>query len=92
MGDSENEIVKNSYEDITVEEVANKTAKAPKAKKVGKKNGFFSQVKAEFKKIVWPSSQSLMKQTVAVIVSSVILGVIIFVVDFIIKIGLELIV
>lgn len=90
MGDSENEILKDSYEDITVEEVASKTAKAPKVKAT-RKNGFFSQVKAEFKKIIWPSSQSLMKQTIAVIVSSVILGVIIFVVDLVIRIGLNLI-
>lgn len=90
MGDTE--IKNTSFDDITVEEVSAKTAKAPKPKKVGKKDGFFSQVKAEFKKIIWPSRQSLLKQTVAVIVSSAVLGLIIAIVDLIIRYGLELIV
>ena len=40
---------------------------------VQKKN-WFAGLKAEFKKIVWPDKKSLAKQTVAVVVVSVILG------------------
>ena len=48
--------------------------------------------KAEFKKIIWPSRQSLGKQTLAVLLSSIGLGVIITLVDMIIRLGLELLV
>lgn len=39
--------------------------------------GFFKGLKAEFKKIVWPSRQSVIKQTILIIVVTIILGVII---------------
>jgi len=38
---------------------------------------FWKSVKAEFKKIVWPSRNDVIKQTVLIIVVTVILGVII---------------
>ena len=48
------------------------------AKKVkAKKPSFFKGVKAEFKKITWPDKTSLLKQTVAVIGVSVVVGVVI---------------
>ena len=46
-----------------------------------KKVSFFQGVKAEFKKIIWPDKSSLAKQTVLVLVISVILGILITVVD-----------
>lgn len=94
MSDSEKNLLNSKVsDDIIVEEVVAKAAKPAKAaKKSKKKDGFFSQVKAEFKKIIWPSRQSLFRQTVAVIASSVIVGVIIVIVDNVIRIGLNLII
>ncbi|MCI6731398.1 MAG: preprotein translocase subunit SecE [Lachnospiraceae bacterium] len=45
-------------------------------------------LKAEFNKIIWPDRESLIKRTIAVFASSVSLGVIIAVVDMIVKFGL----
>ena len=49
-------------------------------------------LKAEFKKIIWPDRKSLTKETVAVVAASVLLGVIIAIVDFIARIGIEFLV
>lgn len=57
-------------------EMANKTAD-----KATKSRGFFGNVKAEFKKIIWPSKESLTKESVAVIATTVVLGVIIALID-----------
>lgn len=60
-----------------------------------KKNWFkswFKGLKAEFNKIVWPSRKSLARETIAVLVVSVLLGVIISIVDFITRIGIEFLV
>ena len=46
------------------------------------KPGFFDGVKAEFKKITWPNKQSTFKQSVAVVIISIVVGVIIAVLDF----------
>ena len=46
-----------------------------------KKGSFFKGVKAEFKKIVWPDKHSLFNQSVAVIVVSLILGILIAIID-----------
>ncbi len=94
MGDSEKEITssKASIDEVTVEELAARTAKPAKAGKKSDKVGFFTALKSEFKKIIWPNRQSLTRQTVAVVLSSVALGVVITVVDIIIRFGLELIV
>ena len=56
------------------------------------KTPFFKGVKAELKKIVWPNKKTLTKQTVAVVSVSVILGIIISVVDVIVKYGIDLLV
>ena len=54
MGDSEKNLADGKLsDDIIVEDVAVKTARTAKAKKTSSRNGFFSQVKAEFKKIIW---------------------------------------
>ncbi len=58
------------------------------AEKVNKPSKF-SQVKAEFKKVIWPDKTSAAKQTVAVVVISVVLGVIIAILDFIFKYGID---
>ena len=54
-----------------------------------KKTGFFSRVKAEFKKIIWPTKKDVAKQTTAVVVVSVILGLIIALLDMVFKYGIN---
>ena len=56
------------------------------------KTPFFKGLKAEFKKIFWQDKNTLAKQTVAVVSVSVILGVIISVIDIIVKYGIDLLV
>jgi len=53
------------------------------------KPSFFAGVKAEFKKIVWPDRKSTFKQSVAVVAISVVVGLIIAVLDFIIQYGVN---
>ena len=57
-----------------------------------KKKSFIKTLKAEFKKIIWPDKQTLTKQTIAVLISSVALGAVIAVLDLIIKYGLNIII
>lgn len=73
-----------NFDDVTVEQVANKTAKAPKSKK----DSFFRGVKAEFKKIIWPNRLSLFKRTLAVLLSSIALGALITLLDIILRAGI----
>lgn len=51
-----------------------------------------SGLKPEFKKIVWPDKITLAKQTVAVVSVTVVLGIMIAVIDFIIQNGVDLLV
>ncbi len=55
-----------------------------------KKPSFFKGVKAEFKKISWPDKTSLLKQTIAVIAVSIVVGLIIVALDWIIRYGVNL--
>jgi preprotein translocase subunit SecE len=57
------------------------TEKAPK-------KSWFKGLKAEFKKIIWPDKESLVKQTVAVLSTTVVLGLIIYVLDYVIELGI----
>ncbi len=66
------------------------TVKETKQKK--QKKSWFKGLKAEFKKIIWPDRKSLTKETIAVVFVSVLLGVIIAIVDFIARIGIEFLV
>ena len=61
------------------------------AKKAPKKS-WFKGLKAEFKKIIWPDKQSLMKQTAAVVSVSVVLGLVIAGLDLIIRYGVDFLV
>lgn len=56
------------------------------------KKSFFKGVKAEFSKIVWPDQETVGKQTVVVLAVTAVLGLIIAVLDFIIKWGLSFII
>ncbi|MFU0826010.1 MAG: preprotein translocase subunit SecE [Lachnoclostridium sp.] len=66
-------------------ETANTPEKAPK-------KSWFKGLKAEFDKIVWPDKESLAKQSLAVIVVSIILGVIISILDLGIKYGIDVLI
>lgn len=52
---------------------------------------FFDGVKAEFKKISWPDKDSLLKQSVAVVAISLVVGAIIAVLDFGLQYGVDFI-
>ena len=56
-----------------------------------KKTGFFKTVSAEFKKIVWPTKESVFKQSVAVTVIALVLGGLITIFDFLIQYGINFI-
>ena len=58
--------------------------KAPSKKKTKTKSGvekFFENIIAEFRKIVWPNRNELIKQTLVVIIISLVMGVLIFGMD-----------
>ncbi len=57
-----------------------------------KKKSWFKGLKSEFKKIIWPDKKTLVKQTVAVIVCSVVLGGIIAIIDALIQHGIDFLV
>ena len=65
--------------------MADSTKKEKKANAA--KPSFFKGVKAEFKKISWPNRESVIKQSVAVVCISVVLGAVIAVLDFIMRYG-----
>ena len=85
------EVVEETVEETTeeVEVAETNTSKAKKAKKAKKekkkKKSWFKGLKAEFKKITWPDRKTLVKQTIAVLTCSVLLGAIIAIVDALIQ-------
>ena len=56
--------------------------KAPKIK-------FIDGVKAEFKKIIWPDKDTMLKQSVAVVAVSIVLGILIALVDTLAQYGVN---
>ena len=56
----------------------------------GQKGNWFQGLKSEFKKIVWVDRPTLVKQTIAVVIITVILAVIISVMDSAILEGINL--
>ena len=62
-----------------------------KSQKTSKLVKFWNGVKAEFKKIVWPDKEDLLKQSVAVVIISVVVGAIITVLDFGMQYGIDFI-
>ena len=63
-----------------------------KAAGKGQKKNWFQGVQSEFKKIVWVDRPTLVKQTIAVVIITVILAVIISVMDSAILEGINLLV
>ena len=62
------------------------------SKTKAKKPSKIKDLKAEFKKIIWPDKKTLAKQTVAVVSVTVILGAIISVVDALLTFGIDFLV
>ena len=56
---------------------------------VSKTRTWWDGVKAEWRKIIWPTRDDLVKKTGTVAVVSVILGVIIAILDFLIQNGID---
>lgn len=63
-----------------------KTAKTATA---SMKKSRLQGLKAEFRRIIWPDKETITKETTAVVVSTVILGIIIALLDLLIKTGLD---
>ena len=63
-----------------------KTAKTATA---SKKKSRLQGLKAEFRRIICPDKETITKETTAVVVSTVILGIIIALLDLLIKTGLD---
>ena len=74
------------------EELKKDTEKNAEKKPEQKKNSFFKGVKSEFKKIIWPEQKSVVRQTIAVIVTSVVVGLIIALLDWAIQHGVNFLV
>ena len=64
---------------------AKKAAAAEDTSLVTKVRDFFSGVRSEYSKIIFPNSDDLKKQTIATLIVSVVIGVMIFVLDFVFK-------
>ncbi len=75
MGDSENKELVGQDEPKKTGNVEN--------------GGRIQKLKSEFKKIIWPDKNTVIKETTAVVVVTVILGAIIALLDLIIKTGLD---
>ena len=66
-------------------------AETASKEKTAKKKSFFKGLKVEFGKIIWPNRTTVSKQTIAVVACSIALGLIIALLDLIIKFGLSFI-
>ena len=55
------------------------------------KRSWFQELKAEFGKISWPNKKQLAKETTVVLVSAILIGLIIVVVDWLLNMGLSFI-
>jgi len=55
------------------------------------KPGFFKTVAIEFKKIVWPSREDVLRQSVAVTAIAIVVGILITIFDFLIQYGVNFI-
>ena len=62
---------------------------AEKAKKDAKKDSFWKSMKTEFNKITWPDKTETVKESVAVLCVSVVVGLIITLLDTIIQYGIN---
>jgi len=54
-----------------------------------KKVSWWQGIKSEFKKIIWPDKKTLVRETIAVFVTTVILGLVIVLIDYVVQLGLD---
>lgn len=54
-----------------------------------KKTGNLSQIKAEFKRVIWPDRTTVRKETTAVVTVSVLLGLLIALLDIGLRYGVD---
>lgn len=57
--------------------------------KTKKKPSFFKGLKKEYKKVTWPDKTATAKETTAVVVISIVMGVIIALMDIVIQSGVN---
>ena len=62
----------------------------PIKEKKSTKKSFFKGLKKEFKKVTWPDKRDMVKQTAATVFVSLAVGLIIALMDTIIKYGVEI--
>ncbi len=53
------------------------------------KESWFKGLSKEFKKILWPSKVTLFKESAAVAIITIALGIIISLIDWVVKLGLD---
>lgn len=58
----------------------------------GVKKSWWDGLKSEFEKIIWPTRESVAKQTGAVVVVSVVVGILIAAIDTVVKYGINFLV
>lgn len=75
--------------DSEVKEEKAKTKNSEKSDKKDKKNSGLAGFKNEFKKIVWPDRDTVIKESAQVIVVTAILSLVIAGLDWLIKTGLD---
>lgn len=56
------------------------------------KTSWFTGLKAEFSKIIWPEQKSVVRQTIAVVAASVVTGLVIALLDWLIQYGVNFLV
>ena len=56
---------------------------------LSRRQKWFEGLKAEFRKIIWPTREDVVKETTAVVVVSVIVGAIIAMIDFLVQNGVD---
>lgn len=59
------------------------------AKKNGGLKNWWTGLKAEFSKIIWPTKASIIRQTVVVVIVTVIMGILIGLIDQLVQFGLN---
>lgn len=68
-----------------------KTVKKDSQSLGAKISAWWKGLKSEYSKIVWENTESVTKQTTAVVVITIILGIIIAIVDWLLKNGIDFI-
>ncbi len=65
------------------------SAKSAKTEGPSKITKYWTGVKAEFRKITWPSKDAMLKQSIAVVIISIVIGAIITILDFGLQYGVD---